>query len=159
MGDREERRRTRLVDRRFQFGLAWRLLFVLTALFAAGILLVFSPSIYILLTRSDLASLEPAATEFLVLHMRIWPAALLSFAGVFLYSLVFSHRIAGPIYRINAVLRQMLRGETIAEVKFRKNDYFQPTAELLMELSRKLSGQSVGGAGGKEPTGDRKREP
>ena len=158
MGAQEDRRRSRLVDRRFQFGLAWRLLLVLTFLFAAGILLVFAPSIHVLLTRNDLASIEPAATEFLVLHKRIWPAALLSFAGIFVYALLFSHRIAGPVYRINVVLRQMLRGEPPPAVKFRKNDYFQATAELLEELSRKLSGPRDESAPRGETAEERKRE-
>jgi hypothetical protein len=129
------------VDRQFQFGLAWRLLIVLVALFAAGILLVFAPSAYVLATRSDLSALEPAAAEFLILHRRIWPAALLSFAGLFVYALLFSHRIAGPVYRINAVLRLLLRNEYPETVRFREHDYFHPTAELLTELSRKLSGR------------------
>jgi hypothetical protein len=131
------------VDRRFQFGLAWRLLIVLVALFAAGILLVFAPSAYVLATRSELSALEPAAAEFLILHKRVWPAALLSFAGLFVYVLLFSHRIAGPVYRINAVLRLLLRDEYPETIRFREGDYFLPTAELLTELSRKLSGRQT----------------
>ena len=152
MGDQADRRRTRLVDRKFQFGLAWRLLLVMSGFFLAGIVLVFAPSAVVLVTGSDLKALEPAAEEFLVLHRRIWPAALLSFAGVFAYCLIFSHRIAGPVYRIDAALRQLLRGEFPAVVRFRKNDYFQPTAQLLSELSRKLgearAGNPPSGEGG-----------
>ena len=155
----ENRRRSRLVDRQFQFGLAWRLLLVLTSLFAAGLLLVFAPSAYVLATRRDLASLEPAATEFLLLHKRIWPAALLSFAGVFVYALLFSHRVAGPLYRVNAVLRQMVRDEPPENVRFRKNDYFQETAKLLEELSRRMiAGKAVPPRPEGTP-GDRKPEP
>jgi hypothetical protein len=131
------------VDRRFQFGLAWRLLIILSVLYFVGILLVFAPSAYVLATGSDLSSLEPAAAEFLVLHKRIWPAALLSFAGLFVYALLFSHRIAGPVYRINAVLRMLLRNDYPESVRFREHDYFHPTAELLTELSRKLSGRQA----------------
>ena len=148
MGEQADRRRTRLVDRKFQFGLAWRLLLVMTGFFAAGIVLVFAPSAIVLVTGSDLRSLELAAEEFLVLHRRIWPAALLSFAGVFVYCLLFSHRVAGPVYRINAALRRMLRGDPPAEVCFRKGDYFHPTAELLTELSRKLRGPGSDAASG-----------
>jgi len=99
LGAAEDRRRTRLVDRRFQLGLAVRLLIVLTIMFVAGIAIAFAPSFYALATTNDLKSLEPAAAEFLVLHKRLWPAAILSFAGVFLYVILFSQRIAGPLYR------------------------------------------------------------
>jgi hypothetical protein len=146
-----DRRRTRLVDRKFQFGLAWRLLLVMAVFFVAGIVLVFAPSVIILATGSDLKALEAAAEEFLVLHGRIWPAALLSFAGVFAYCLLFSHRIAGPVHRINAALRQMLQGKPPAQVRFRKGDYFHPTADLLTELCRKLNSHGSGappGSGG-----------
>jgi len=156
VGEQPDRRRTRLVDRKFQFGLAWRLLLVMSGFFLAGIVLVFAPSALVLVTAREMKALEPAAEEFLVLHRRIWPAAILSFAGVFAYCLLFSHRIAGPVYRINAVLRQLLRGDFPAEIRFRKGDYFQPTAELLTELSRKLrapGSDAVPGPGGL-PSGD-----
>ena len=138
MGAVEDRRRTRIVDRQFQLGLAARLLLVLAILFAAGVLLAFAPSYYVLATTNDLKSLEPAAAEFLVLHKRLLPAALLSLAGIFIYAIVFSHRIAGPLYRINAILRALIDDRDPPVVTFRDDDYFQPTAALLKELSEKM---------------------
>ncbi len=143
------RRKPRLVDRRFQLGLAGRIAAVFVLLFAVGILVVFAPSVFGLLTGVDLSELQPAAQEFLVLHRRIWPAVLIVLVGIFAYSLYFSHRIAGPIYRINTVLRMLLRGESPAHVELRKGDYFHDTAELLERLARRLdSGRT------KEPPGD-----
>ncbi len=139
------RRKVRLVDRRFQLGLAWRMLLVFLLFFASGLVLVFAPSMLGLLTGVDLAELEPAAQEFLILHQRVWPAVLLVLAGVFLYTLITSHRIAGPIYRINTVLRMMLEDEYPTSVTLRKGDHLHETAELLELLSRKLSrGRSEG---------------
>ena len=138
MGADENRRHTRIVDRQFQLGLAVRLLLVLTILFAAGIALAFLPSIYVLATTNDLKSLEPAAAEFLVRHKRLLPAALLSLAGIFFYVIFFSHRVAGPVYRINEILRALIEDRDPVVVKFRDNDFFQPTAALLKELSEKM---------------------
>ena len=138
MGSVEDRRRTRIVDRQFQVGIALRLLLVLTGLFVAGIAVAFLPSAYVLATTSDLQSLEPAAAEFLVLHKRIWPAAFLSLAGIFIYAIFFSHRIAGPLYRINAILQALIEDREPPVVKFRDGDYFQPTADLLGKLSEKM---------------------
>ncbi|MEW6719080.1 MAG: hypothetical protein AB1346_01375 [Thermodesulfobacteriota bacterium] len=131
------------MDRTFQFGLAFRFLLILTLLFLAGVLLVFAPSFYALATTQEPEALEPAATELLVLHERIWPGLLLSFGGIFIYALVFSHRIAGPVYRIDETLRKLLRDEYPEKVTFREGDYFQPTAELLTELSAKLAGKKT----------------
>jgi hypothetical protein len=137
LGTKEDRRRTRIVDRQFQVGLALRLLLALAILFAAGLVVMFAPSCYVLATKNDLKSLEPAAAEFLVLHQRLWPAALLSLAGIFLYVIFLSHRIAGPVYRINAILRALIDDREPPVVKFRDGDFFQPTADLLEELTEK----------------------
>ena len=157
LGAGENRRRTRIVDRQFQLGLAARLLLVLTILFAAGLVLAFAPSYYVLATTNDLKSLEPAAAEFLVLHKRLLPAALLSLAGIFFYAIFFSHRIAGPLYRINAILKALIEDRDPPIVKFRDDDYFQPTAALLKELSEKMRASRRSTAprpGGSPPPGD-----
>jgi hypothetical protein len=147
------RRRPRLIDRSFQLGLAWRMMLAFLAFFLGGLLIVFGPSVYLLATGSTLAQLEPAAREFLVLHQRVWPAALFIFGGVFVYTLVFSHRIAGPIYRINAVLRQWIEGEPPRKVTLRRGDFFHDTAELLEALSRKVAGGEGKAGGEDEPRG------
>lgn len=146
MGMHADRRAWKLIDRNFQYGLAFRLLIASIALFLAGLVLVFAPSIYLLATTSDPRVLAETAEEFLLLHKRIWPAAIFCFAGAFAYCLLLSRRIAGPVYRINTVLEQLLRNERPERVTFRKNDWFQPTAELLERLAEKLLG-SPGGRG------------
>lgn len=141
MTTRPDRRKSRMVDRQYQFGLAWRMLLVFLLFFAIGILVVFAPSMFGLLTGSDLSDLEPAAQEFLILHRRIWPAVLVVLAGVFIYTLLLSHRIAGPIHRINQVLKMLVRGEYPDSVTLRKGDHFHQTAELLDHLSKQLARQ------------------
>lgn len=131
------RRRPRLIDRNFQIGLAWRMMLAFFAFFFGGIAIVFAPSMIRLATGSNLSELEPAAREFLVLHERIWPAAVFIFGGVFAYTLYFSRRIAGPIHRINEILRKMADGEYPEKVILRRGDFFHATAELLESLSRK----------------------
>jgi len=126
------------VDWRFQFGLAARLLIVLTALLAAGLAIAFAPSFYVVATSHDMKSLEPAASELLALHRRVWPAAIVSYAGIFLYVIRFGHRIAGPVHRIDAVLRALLEDRVPPVTRFRDDDFFQPTAELLTQLTEKL---------------------
>lgn len=39
-------------------------------------------------------------------------------------AVVFSHRICGPIYRINAQMRQDAANHTMSMVRFRQNDFF-----------------------------------
>jgi hypothetical protein len=134
------RRRPRLIDRNFQLGLAWRMMIAFFAFLLGGLVIVFAPSMYRLAAGTSLPEVEPAAREFLVLHERVWPAALFIFGGMFLYTVVFSRRIAGPIYRINAVLRRMLDREYPENVTLRRGDFFHDTAELLENLSRQFAG-------------------
>jgi len=149
------RRKTRLVDRQYQFGLAWRMLFVFLLFFAIGVFVVFAPSMFGLLGSADPADLELAAQEFLILHRRIWPAVLVVLAGVFIYTLFFSHRIVGPIHRINQVLHKLLKDEYPESVTLRKGDHFHQTAELLERLSQQLARQREEGAqGGPVDPGD-----
>ncbi len=150
-----DRRHSRLVNRKFQLGLAWRLVVACLVFFYLGIVLIFTPSMLRLaMNTTDLSVQESAANELLLLHARVWPAILLSFGGVFLYTLVLSHRIAGPVHRINETLRKMIEGRNPESVSFRKNDYFQPTADLLTALSHKLFGRSEKKADGTRPSGD-----
>src|SRR5512140_3555284 len=152
LGAVENRRRTRVVDRKFQLGLAACLLLVLTILFAAGLLLAFAPSYYVIATTNDLKSLEPAAAEFLVLHKRLLPAALLSLAGIFLYAILFSRRITETLHGINAILRALIEDRDPPVVKFDEDNYFKPTAVLLEELSEKM--RPARGSTAPSPGGD-----
>jgi hypothetical protein len=42
------------------------------------------------------------------------------------------------LYRINTILRALIEDQDPPVVTFRDNDYFQPTATLLKELSEKM---------------------
>jgi hypothetical protein len=156
----DRRRRFRLIDKQYQIGLAWRMLGAFLLLFFLGIILVFAPSMLRLLTGTTLTELEPASQEFLILHHRIWPAVLFILVGMFLYTLRLSHRIAGPIYRINSVLQRMMKGEYPNQVVLRTGDHFHSTAKLLETLSRQLSDERERKKEGKpvlpDPSGEAK---
>lgn len=136
-----KRKRFRMINREIQFGLAWRMIIAFTLLLFLGIVVMFAPSMYRIATGGRQEEMQ-AAREFLVLHARIWPAVVVTLAGVFVYTIYFSQRIAGPIFRINATLRKMLAGEFPENVTLRRGDYFLDTAEILQSLSRKMGGKS-----------------
>ncbi len=43
--------------------------------------------------------------------------------------LIFSHRVAGPMYRLRKHCEAVGRGETLGNVNFRKGDYFSDVAD------------------------------
>jgi hypothetical protein len=138
---RPNRRRLRLVDRRLQLGLAAQLLIAYLVFQFLGILVAFAPSMWALSPAKadkDVSHFIASAGEFLALETRMLPAAALVAVGIVVYTLVISHRIVGPVYRIDATLKRLIDGDYPEEVRFRKHDYFVPTASLLTELSAKL---------------------
>jgi len=138
-----KRSKFRLINKNVQLGLAWRMMFAFTFFLIVGIALMFAPSMFRIAAGSKVDEMQ-AAREFLILHTRIWPAVLVTLGGVFAYTLYFSQRIAGPIYRINATLKKMTKGEYPRDVTLRRKDFFMETADLLQSLSRKLAGKQTG---------------
>lgn len=58
----------------------------------------------------------------------------LIFVCVGILALVYSHRIAGPMFRISKYLEMMIEGKEIPPVKVRYYDEFKEVAELLDKL-------------------------
>ena len=50
--------------------------------------------------------------------------------------IMLSHRIAGPLYRLQKHMVDISEGQTIKDVKFRKNDYFPELAEAFNKLNK-----------------------
>lgn len=134
-----KRRKFRLINREIQVGLAWRMMIAYLLFLLVGISIMFAPSVVLLISGGRAEEMMPAAREFMVLHDRIWPAVVVMLAGIFIYTIYFSQRIAGPIFRINAAIKKILAGECPENVTLREGDYFVETASLLQDLSRKLS--------------------
>jgi len=87
------------------------------------------------------------------------------FAAVFslVLILLFSHRIAGPIYNLGGVLRGVAQGDLSGEIKFRKRDFLQEISDdgnqalefLRQEIGdlQQLSEELVNRLEGSEQTG------
>ncbi len=64
--------------------------------------------------------------------------ALLMIGYLFYIFLFFSHRIAGPIYRFEATLAEILNGNLTIEIQLRAKDEFKNTAEQFNQMTRGL---------------------
>jgi len=51
-------------------------------------------------------------------------------------TMIFSHRIAGPIYRFEQTLDKLIQGEDVEYVRLRKSDELKGFADKLNELIR-----------------------
>jgi hypothetical protein len=87
---------------------------------------------------ADPASTETldAANQFLYLHVKFWPATVLSLICVVLHSIRTSHKLAGPLYRFRMILVSLRQGNIPKPVRLRRGDYLQrdmDTANAMLE--------------------------
>jgi len=74
----------------------------------------------------------PGVLDFLpTILLRLVPVC---FAAI-VFSVFFSHRIAGPVKKMSRVMSRMADGEPTAAIKLRKNDYFHNMAIKINKLS------------------------
>ncbi len=87
--------------------------------------------------------LDPVKRWEIVLPVILWNnlviMIVLSVMGIF-----YSHKMAGPVYRMNADIRMVLGGELGKRIKLRKKDEFQSLADninLLFDSYQKAKGK------------------
>ena len=80
-----------------------------------------------------------AADRILTFHSRIWPAsiALICFLGI--HSVLFFHRVAGPLYRFHGAFERIRQGDMSFRVKIRRKDYLHPEEALINEMIEAVS--------------------
>lgn len=72
-----------------------------------------------------------SAATLLLFDRRVLPVFLPLLVVLFAHSVLVSHRVAGPLYRIGRVLSRMKDGDLSMEVRVREKDYLQEEAALL----------------------------
>ena len=108
-----------LINKRMQLAWTFRFLFVIIvfALFVAF-------EMYI--TMWPVASgLIPEELINLARHQVLFRLICFSFPAILviiLFALIFTHRIAGPLYRLEKTLDKLLQGEDVKPIRLRKND-------------------------------------
>ena len=133
MASRPYKRRRILIDR-----LQWQLLGI-TLVYLAATALMFSAALFAPLIwelRGNQSSIEQAAaaTEFLALHRRFWPALIVTFAALSIHSVFTSHRIVGPLYRFRVVFGEVAAGNLVPWVGLRRRDFLVPEAQALSNM-------------------------
>ena len=78
------------------------------------------------------------ATQFLELNGRIWPWLIITSLVVFLHSIYFMHRIAGPLYRFTTLFRSIGTGQLHQRARLRKHDYLHREAQAFNTMLEHL---------------------
>ena len=88
------------------------------------------------LDKSDIGSDRAfmAASRILYLHEKIWPALLLCFFAIGCHSIFISHKIAGPLYRVNLIFKAMKEGIMPTPIRLRTGDYLYNEMENFNQM-------------------------
>ncbi|MFQ5960398.1 MAG: hypothetical protein ACE5MG_03305 [Candidatus Methylomirabilales bacterium] len=132
-------KRTRILVDRFQYQLL-----VINLLYFLTILLIFATVLFLpLVLQLYSGTLSPAeqaeaASQFLSLHTRVWPAVFLVFVLLAIHSVFVSHRIAGPLYRFRKIFRAVADGDLSSHRPLRKHDYLGKELDFINEMITSL---------------------
>jgi hypothetical protein len=74
---------------------------------------------------------------FIVIGPLIWMTIAICIV-ISIYSIFFSHKMAGPVYRLRISLDRMLAGDLDFKINVRKNDFFTNIVEKLEQLRNKI---------------------
>jgi methyl-accepting chemotaxis protein len=123
--------------------LQYRLLLT-SLLYVLAVVLVFAGALFLplMMTLGEGEPASPAvgeaARQFLMLHNRVWPPVLGLLALLVLHNIVFSHRIAGPLYHIRNELKKIGDGNLFVHVRLRKHDYLDKEASSVNDMVESL---------------------
>jgi hypothetical protein len=133
----KERRRIKLIKPRLQM----KLVGVFVGLSGLGFLL---QSLHVGLRLSELASSVPEGGTYLMAVMPELPLEILLVSfGMLLpltiaVGILVTFRIAGPVYRFEKYLTQVINGEEVGPCRIRDGDEFQELCDLINQATAKL---------------------
>jgi methyl-accepting chemotaxis protein len=141
MGEKNPRRRKVVVDRKFQVGVslqivgyvyAYLVLFALLANYGALKEVVFGDG-------GTPKYVEAVGRLEIFVEVFVLPL-LFTFVCMCLHGVLFSHRLAGPLFRFKDALRRVRGGDLAVEVQLRDRDYFKDLCEEINALLGHLRG-------------------
>ncbi|MFQ5657725.1 MAG: hypothetical protein ACE5G5_09310 [Candidatus Methylomirabilales bacterium] len=132
------RRRRFLVMPEFQIGVALRVVFFVLLYSMALGFLIFFPLQQELRTAVPPEKQAWLAGQILELHSRLWPGVAVVGLLVGLHTIFSSHRIVGPLYRIDRVLKTMATGDYAQRVTLRQADRWHELGETVNALGEHL---------------------
>ena len=132
------RRRKKIIKPRFQLKLAFfsvLFLFLITLIFGSAI---FFPLAIELYSSEALEDQTRVAIVVLKLHEKIWLPLSAILILVFFGVILVSHRIAGPIYRLEKTIEEFMTGNFKERMKLRKTDELKEIEVIINNLATYL---------------------
>lgn len=120
-----------LVNPKFQLSLSLKiclLVFISSLIYPFTIYELLSGFIKFAMEKSpELATQMKAKRESLIFILSLWQIGFT--ALVFIICIFVSHKIAGPVYKLQKFLQSYREGNSLGQLQFRNGDYFPELAE------------------------------
>jgi methyl-accepting chemotaxis protein len=87
------------------------------------------PAITLFTTDGPLQEREIAAKELLLLSETVWVAIPVLFFGAVIFALVLTHRVAGPLHRLEQSTKAWAQGHLSWRIQFRKADQLEDLSD------------------------------
>ncbi|MBU4376778.1 MAG: methyl-accepting chemotaxis protein [Candidatus Omnitrophica bacterium] len=143
----ENRRKNYFIKKEFQakFILKFCALVALTALISASVIYLFLSQSVITVFENSRIVIKPS-TEFIMPGLILSGLVSIALVGVttIIIVLFISHRIAGPLYKIESSLEKMGDGDLSFDISFRKNDETKILSEVFNRARRRLNNMISG---------------
>jgi methyl-accepting chemotaxis protein len=101
--------------------------------FGLAFVVPFIPPAIKLLSPIPLEERAMAAKQFLFLAQTILPGLIVLIPAAAVFSIYLTHRVAGPLFRIEQTAREMIRGNLALRIRLRKGDELHELAGLVNE--------------------------
>ena len=101
--------------------------------FGLAFLVPFIPPAIKLASPITLEERAMAAKQFLFLAQTILPGLIVLIPAAAVFSIYLTHRVAGPLFRIEQTAREMIRGNLAIRIRLRKGDELHELAGLVNE--------------------------
>jgi len=139
-----DRRRKRLfVDKKLQMGMSLYLIgFVYMYLLLFALLANFGAIKTVVFGGTDATYIEAVTRLQIFVEVFVIPLVA-TFVCMCLHGIVFSHRLAGPLYRFKQTLRKIQEGDLADDISLRKDDYFQDLCDEVNGMIGQLRGDLI----------------
>jgi methyl-accepting chemotaxis protein len=121
------------IQRTYAISFGLFMFFASLLVFALAFLVPFMLPALKLVSQIPLEERARAAQQFLVLTRSIGPALVVLIPAAAVFSIYLTHRLAGPLFRIEQTARELIRGNLALRIRLRKGDELHELAGLLNE--------------------------
>lgn len=141
MNNIRQRRRIHIVKMKFQrdFILKFCAIIIISALIIAGIVYALSASSMTTVFENSRLVIKTTADFLLpLLVLSSLIAIIITGTLTIIVTLFISHRIAGPLYRLEKDINEVKNGNLDIEIRVRKDDEFQDLAKSLNQMIKSI---------------------